>query len=378
MNNHDISYHLPGMNSLNIAALSQLFDKRTTSYKILFFWACIELLNKRNTTNGGLILDTKNIVVEMLALAWVPHNLFRLSFGDQDQVGVVLESIQFDVEEKRAGLATQQQRLREKIREQYECVGAVQLLRYVQFRILQPFFAEELRGKRDQDKNDLIVDLANQYFNANNPALYRFCSNGEKIEFHSLWVEYFTRNYLIIIGWIEHHWVNYLQRKNPNTPSIPLKVKAPLKRDPLTRQREYWKNIVGQADVRCIYTNHIMQPDSFDLDHFLPWSFVCHDQLWNLIPVTHEANSSKGNCLPSDRYIKPFVELQHFGLTESSSLISERKWHNAVEPYVRDLHLSVNEIVHIGQLEQAYSRVLSPMIDLASQSGFSVGWKYGV
>ena len=378
MNDSYTSIYLPNMESLNIAALSQLFDKRTTSYKMLFFWACIELLRKRNATNDGWILDTKDIVIEMLALAWFPHTFFRLSFGLNDQVGTLLDSIQFDVEERRAGLAVTQQRLRRSIAKQYKDAGAVQLLRYVQFRILQPFFAKELRGKRDQDKNKLIEDLANQSLNSRSPAPYGFCENGKKIVFHHTWGEYFTSNYPVIIGWIQHHWVNYLQRKNPNTPAIPLKIQAPLKRTPLTKQRNYWERIIGHTDIRCIYTNEIIRQDSFDLDHFLPWSFVCHDQSWNLIPVVPEANSSKGNSLPSLQYIKLFVETQHIGLTESFSLFSNQKWQNAVESYIGDLHLSGTEMLSIDKLAPAYSRILNPMIDLASQSGFSTGWKYGV
>jgi len=359
--------------------LSRLFGNVTNSYKLLFFWALIELLRKRNVASDGLIFDTKDIVVEMLALAWFPHTFFRLSFGVQDQVGKMLDAVQFDVDERRAGLATTQERLRRVIAAQYEDIRAEQrLLRYVQFLMLQPFFAKELRGERSDNKRRKLTEaLAAQSFDSTCPALYRFHENCKKIELHSAWSEYFTTNYPVIIGWIQHHWVNYLQRKNPNTPAIPLKIQAPLKRTSLTKQRNYWERIVGHTDIRCIYTNEIIRQDSFDLDHFLPWSFVCHDQSWNLIPVVPEANLSKGNCLPSPQYIKAFVDTQHVGLTESFGLLSNQKWQNAVESYIGDLHLSGHEILRIDKLAPAYSRILNPMIDLASQSGFSTGWKYG-
>jgi len=37
----------------------------------------------------------------------------------------------------------------------------------------------------------------------------------------------------------------------------------------------------------------------FAIDHFIPWSFVTHDLIWNLIPASRAANSSKSDSLPS-------------------------------------------------------------------------------
>ena len=35
-----------------------------------------------------------------------------------------------------------------------------------------------------------------------------------------------------------------------------------------------------------------------NVDHFVPWSFVANDELWNLIPMESSLNSSKSNYLP--------------------------------------------------------------------------------
>ncbi|NLV68960.1 MAG: hypothetical protein GXY14_14925 [Spirochaetes bacterium] len=47
------------------------------------------------------------------------------------------------------------------------------------------------------------------------------------------------------------------------------------------------------------------------LDHFIPWSFVVHDRLWNLTPVSRSINSSKSDLLPSlDKYLEHFIDQQ--------------------------------------------------------------------
>lgn len=63
----------------------------------------------------------------------------------------------------------------------------------------------------------------------------------------------------------------------------------------------------------CIYTGSKLLPEksAYDLDHFIPWSFVSHDLLWNLLPINPNINSSKSDNLPPlEIFIKPFA-LEH-------------------------------------------------------------------
>lgn len=43
-----------------------------------------------------------------------------------------------------------------------------------------------------------------------------------------------------------------------------------------------------------------------------PWSYMAHDQLWNIIPSTASVNSSKSNILPFlTNYLDEFCNLQY-------------------------------------------------------------------
>lgn len=49
-----------------------------------------------------------------------------------------------------------------------------------------------------------------------------------------------------------------------------------------------------------------------DIDHFIPWSYVCSEKLWNLIPAESSINHSKSNNLPDwERYFDPFAHNQY-------------------------------------------------------------------
>ena len=48
------------------------------------------------------------------------------------------------------------------------------------------------------------------------------------------------------------------------------------------------------------------------MDHFVPWSFVANDELWNLIPIEKRLNSSKSNKLPVwNLYFQNMAALQY-------------------------------------------------------------------
>ncbi len=108
----------------------------------------------------------------------------------------------------------------------------------------------------------------------------------------------------------------YLQAKNPGVPAVLDKLVKPAQRQSLSRQREYW-NIVFEkhASLECIYTHKSLNAGNYDLEHYVPWSFVTHNLIWNLIPADPAINSSKSNKLPPEKYLAAFVHTQQLGLT---------------------------------------------------------------
>lgn len=61
-----------------------------------------------------------------------------------------------------------------------------------------------------------------------------------------------------------------------------------------------------------IYTGNMLEIDKFDLDHFVPRSYISNDELWNLTPMIKSLNSSKNNRLPAKYFMKEFIRYQYF------------------------------------------------------------------
>ena len=373
-------YNLPIAYNLNISALSGLFDSTTNSYKYLYFLSLLDILKRRNFDNLSAI-SFREIIVEMLANAWYPHKYFKLSFGKIDQIANKLDNLELELKEPLLNFRDPDKKiLRNTINNQNieDIISSIN--RYVSYRLIRPFFTQETRRLKDYDVNPTIINLANNQFYRHKP-LYCFNADNQKdcnaIIIHPDWVEYLEKNYTIVRGWVSWEWLNYMQQRNPSIPNVVKKLFMPQQRDSLIKQTQYWKTILEHQDIKCIYSQIQLNKDEISLDHYLPWSFVAHDQLWNLIPTTKSVNSSKSNNLPSEKYFDNFVKLQYLGLDIYHQKVSQNKWLNDVESFVAELKVNqANDLLNLEILNNAYERTLKPLISLATIQGFSANWVY--
>ncbi|SHK65385.1 HNH endonuclease [Marinobacter antarcticus] len=361
---------LPSHNKLNVGYLAGLFKNTTNSYKLLFFLAMLDELKTRAANNDcSREIGIQNLTVNLLQFGWYPHRFFSLSFGLQDQIAQSLDKLVFRADEHAITNPTTKARLRLSIEEQFQMVGGDSFSRYVPFRLLTPFFKEELKGVPDTKKNTVITRLAGEAFNTDAPALYRFDSDCSQIELHPEWHRYLLVNFPIVKSWALFEWANYLQRQNPHTPAILRKIEPPKQRASLAKQTKFWNLVVEQRPIRCIYSNVHLSSGSFALDHFIPWSFVCHDELWNLIPADPRANSSKGRAIPEDKFLDPFIDQQIEALQVHRTR-NNKNWCQVIEPYLEGLNLSESELATPGKIGDAYEKKLRPLLDLAKTIGY--------
>ena len=111
----------------------------------------------------------------------------------------------------------------------------------------------------------------------------------------------------------------------------------------------------------------------------MPWSFVTHDLLWNLIPTSKEVNSSKSDNLPSNIYFDLFVGIQHMGLIVSHANMTEKAWYRYIEPFIAELRVSdKSDLLELEKLHKAYTSVILPQLNIAMSHGFIANWLYKI
>jgi hypothetical protein len=364
---------LPSAENLDISTFSRLLEDTTNSYKFVFFISILDLLSSRFFDLSSPIA-LNELAVEMLVNAWYPHSVFRLSFGLQDMVTRKLDSLELQIDQSFLKVTEGNKNiLRQAIK-----TSSIddELVRYVPFRLIRPFF-KELRGLKDQQINGQIKILAEQTFETRKP-LYKFDQNTNAIIIHPEWASYIQVNYQIIRGWVSWGWLQYMQRKNPNTPALVNKIFPPRERESLQSQTSYWKTVIENcSEFQCIYSGQNLILEDISLDHYLPWTFVAHNQPWNLIPTPKSVNSSKSDRIPSNIYFESFVRAQHLGLTVFSAHTPEKKWNSYIESYLVDLGFSdKSDLLSFERLKKQYELKFKPLIALAASQGFENDWIY--
>lgn len=67
----------------------------------------------------------------------------------------------------------------------------------------------------------------------------------------------------MVRGWASWEWLNYTQQRNPTVPNVVNKLFMPQQRDSLAQQTKYWKIILDNQDVECIYSEVKLDKEKF-------------------------------------------------------------------------------------------------------------------
>lgn len=362
---------IPADLRLPIQKLSGVFNNTTNSYKYYWFLAILNKVKRSNNTSFKI----DDLVMEMIGEIWYPINYYKLNFGKLDQFskGITQLKSEFSIESN-----INKSDLFKIIQSNKENPIVKQLLnnfsRYVPFRFLTPWFERELRGIPDHQKNKIISDssIVSPY---HSPDFCPYAIAEDTITLNPQWRTYFYMHLSILQKFVYWGLVAYLQKNNPNVPGLTEKIFPPMLRK-LTNAIFFWKEVAKEdGDLFCIYSNEEMSMENFSIDHFIPWSFVTHDQLWNSIPTSRSVNSSKGNNFPSlSEYLDPFVEIQHMAF--KIFLENNQKHKNLLYDYTIIFKDDLNGIAKLNPDEfgNVLKENINPLYQIGENMGFSTNW----
>ena len=364
---------LPYSDELNIGYLSRLFDNTSECYKLFWFKAIVSKVHEGKTE-----ISFSELIDQMIADAWYMVTEYHLNLGPKD----TLENVILLIKENNPQLKSSEKEtdilafLRNA--EDKEILKKKRTLTLnVPYRLQSPF----IPGLRGDAWNIPVPDLA-QRINQEKRLIYYFSTiNGldTMISIHDDWAEYISKNHEIILGWIEYNLIRYLQIRNPNVPGIADKLSPPMERK-LEKVKKYWKLILEYEPVLEIYDDQPLTSKDISVDHFVPWSYVAHDEFWNLSPTTRSINSSKSNYLPDwDKYFRKLVDIEY----QSYRLIWQNDAiHKEFDKCAKE-HINNDEIryriyregLSKDEFAVGLESVVSPAYKAARDCGFA-NWEY--
>lgn len=343
-------------------------DRVVASYKMYWLLAILDEVQEGNTE-----IEFRKLITRMIAYAWYPISEFRLYFGACDNLGKVVNYIS-DTYNLKSNINKSE--LIDFIynSDDKKLNKMIKNLTYnVPHKFLSPFYD----GIAKEPPLKTVMPLSKEH----KRWIYEIYRNSDEencIRIREGWDDYLKYNYKMIQGWVYYKLVCFLQKRNPNVPGIAMKLEAPVNRK-LTTQTKIWTSIIERKNIIDLYTGlpftkeNYKEHGNLSMDHFIPWSFVLHDQMWNLVPTFKNINSQKSdNLFNYEDYIEGLAKLQY----DAFCFVVDEKRENEIEEY-RGI-LRVPDAVAFkaeGSYEEFFKRYKEgtcPIYNIAANQGFKV------
>ncbi len=344
---------LPEDKILPINLLISCFNKTSSTYKFYWLLSIIDALESRLSIESTTI-PKKELFARMIANAWYTVNYFRVSFGKQDKLHSAVINIK---ELENLPIDANKQLILSRLINSNNPQTINELLQFnkqVPHWFLSPWFPGENKAaiyQKSQSTNFKCLYSLNEKF----------------ISVDLFWANYLLINATLIRNFCFWNLVVFLQNKNPNVPDIPNKIIKPAIRNNLTNQRKFWNTVFDETEsLNCIYTNQSLSKENYAIEHFIPYSFLSHDLMWNLIPADRAFNSIKSDKLPNlEIYFNGFFIIQKIAI----DIIREKEPRNK---YLED-YLTIftpDQYKNIENIKLKFRNTLEPLITIASNNGF--------
>ena len=367
-------------NKLDIEGFSQMMKNPSFCYKFYWLEAIVLLISE------GITQTTFNdLIDEMIANAWYSVTEFHIHLS-----GIVSGEVRDGLEravlklQKVSGLNSNISKMEVKdairlhdteLKEEKK-----QLTNMVPYRALAGFFVKSDTAV-NWDSTVRLVDYIQAFDSKYGRLPYVLGTSPnlkKEVIFNPAWMKMIQDNSVSILGWIQYEKIKWLQNNNPDVPGLVYKL-TPLdeKMRKLDNVRKLWNGIMTEDEICDVFNGDSLNGKSFDIDHFVPWSFVMNDELWNLMPMDSSLNSSKSNKLPPwEPFFKGFASNQ-FIMYERIS--SSDDMHRLYEKCYKDnLHsLWANQELYIpGNTKEQFFNILEknmrPVYDSARRQGYQM------
>nr|MCR5215434.1 HNH endonuclease [Lachnospiraceae bacterium] len=371
----DEQYH----NQLDIEGFSLMMKDPSYCYKFYWLEAIVQLISE------GIVETTFDAIIdEMIANAWYSVREFHIHLSGMQVDGQVRDGLE------RAVLLLSQLSSLPANASKIEIKNAIaehnkdlksckeQLTNMVPYRALAGFFSHHSTSADWGSARRMTAYI--EEVNRETVLLPYILGESSKLKkqvyFQNAWVQMIQDQTVPILGWIQYEKVKWLQNNNPEVPGLIYKL-APMdeKMRKLGNVRKLWEGVLSLREVRDVFTDDVLRSKEYDVDHFIPWSFVMNDELWNLMPMDSSLNSSKSNRLPRwEPFFEKFAKNQYvlYELIHAKEGI-----HKLFESCYRDNLHSIwagQELYRPGNTEVEFYKILEknmhPVYDSARRQGY--------
>lgn len=371
-------------NTLDIEGFSKMMNSPSYCYKFYWLEAIVQLISANKTE-----ATYDEIINKMISNAWYPVLEYHIHLSGIYGKDIIKDNLE------RAVLRLQELSQLANNASDIEIINKLhefsedKELRFYKKELTKNVPYKALSGFANRGSEKINLDSSagrlRAYYNklSQSEILLPYTFNDDKglkrvITFNDGWIQMIRDNTVNILGWIQLEKVKWLQNNNPEVPGLVYKLApADEKMRKLTNARKLWDAVLEVKPIVDVFKNEPIDAENYDLDHFIPWSFVMNDELWNLMPMDSSWNSKKNNKLPKwDLFFDQFADNQ-FDLYEL--LYEKPEIYKLYEACYRDNLHSIwanRELYCKGNSKEEFHKILGknmrPVYDSARRQGYEI------
>lgn len=160
-------------------------------------------------------------------------------------------------------------------------------------------------------------------FRDSKDTLYSFSKKGEYIQLNPLVFQFMTKHKKILEKMNYFEWAKFLEKVNEESSTRNLLNTL----DTITLRNDlsiYRKILFEEFEERtCFYCNKELKYGKVHVDHFIPWSFIKDDNLWNLVLSCPQCNQKKSDKLTPILFVENLIHRNHMILKKDPGQISQ-------------------------------------------------------
>lgn len=180
------------------------------------------------------------------------------------------------------------------------------------YRILEPISYEGLSEEMMLDISHQVKVKCKKYvvgalFEDTNRLFYSFSKKEEYIQINPVMYEFLCKHKLVIEKMNYYEWARYMEKVNDDSMVVHLltKIECSTKRSDLSVYRHI---LYDEFECkRCFYCGRPLKESAIHVDHFIPWSFIKDDKLWNFVLACPQCNESKSDKLAAPVYLEQII-----------------------------------------------------------------------
>ena len=294
------------------------------TYKMAWAKSLVEISTEIDLSENIIIISFERIAKKFIKYYWNQTIFFNLIQGSNlTKPPVIVTYVKKLIEAYFSLVKANNPELFEKAETKFEKIGLESELTII------------IRKTVSLLKQD--VSWRFNYINGEDKGIYKYQKGNNYIEVDSALLIELKENEQDLYDLINYRWGMILETFN-SSPRINKKVKImderDIKRNSLNKFKEYLD--LENSEHKCFICGSKIEENNVSIDHVIPWSYMYSDDLWNLVYVCRNCNSSKSNRIPSESEIKKLKD-------RNKSLLTKMDEHQINNKMYDELKLAIEK-----------------------------------